>query len=74
MFFHTLNSTYHIDEQRMTWSRDRTETSGPLLAESGPLAQLPEIVIGQRCTLVEGPDGVHEIIHTSRVVSVCDCG
>lgn len=68
--FRTLNSVYHIDPDKMTWTREPSERSGPLFADTGPLAQLPEVVVGQRCILVEGAGGVHEIIYTSTVTSI----
>ena len=69
--FTTLTgSTYHIDLANMNWSRNPSKHSGKLMGiNAGPLSQVPEIIAGQRCLLVEGPMGLLETISTSPVIS-----
>lgn len=71
MHFRTMNSTYTIDTDAMTWSREvHDPRSNMLLADSGPIITIPEPVVGQRCIITEGPAGIHEVIYTSAVVEV----
>jgi len=74
MKFRTLNSDYTIDTEAMTWSRQvREGRKSPLLwANSGPLAQVPDPIVGQRCALLETSKGLHGVIYTSTVIEVLD--
>lgn len=67
--FETLTgSIYHINTDEMTWKREPTNKSGWLLGiNEGPLRQLPEIIVGERCILVENKEGLLETIYTSAV-------
>lgn len=71
MKFRTMNSTYHINVETMTWSRKVHDPSSNLLLQDyGPLAEIPEPVVGERCMILEGPKGIHEVIYTSPVVAI----
>jgi hypothetical protein len=74
MKFRTLNSDYTIDTEAMTWSRQvRGDRSRPVLwVHSGPLAAIPEPVVGQRCAMLETSEGLHGVIYTSMVIEVLD--
>lgn len=66
--FDTNNSRYYIDTNLMTWKRDKTARSGNLLGiEAGPLVSIPDIIVGERCLIAEGPSGHLITIHTSPV-------
>lgn len=73
MKFRTMNSIYTIDKEAMTWSREVfNPESNLLLADEGPLIQLPEVVVGQRCILTEGRGGLHIIVYTSTVTEIIE--
>ena len=74
MRFRTLNSDYVINIMAMTWSRQvREGQSSPLLwTNHGPLIEVPEPIVGQRCALLEGPKGLHDVIYTSTVIEVLE--
>ena len=71
--FCTLHSTYEIDTFNMTWTRTETSIrSGGLMSDSGPLFQLPDVIVGERCLIVEGPSGLHVTLLTSKVTKIME--
>lgn len=74
-YIETLNSTYVLDDEEMTWERIKTsEDSGPLRTDGGELTAWPQIRIGEPLALLGPPIADHasaRVIYTTAVTKIC---
>jgi len=69
-------SIYLVDTDAMTWERLSNTGVSPIRTETGPLTEVPELVVGRSAELIGPPfvpNAVARAIITSRIVEILPC-